>query len=81
MPTFYFLWKPLKSRPELRRELGEVAPKLANGRRGRTWNTGPRTWTKMPPGSDFFLVRTGREPRGVIGYGAVSKGRLWPGDH
>jgi hypothetical protein len=83
MPSFYFLWNPLKSRPQLTKELGDAALLLAAGKRVPIWNlsTGRRTRTDFPSGSDFFLVRTCKEPRGVIGYGTIPKGQVYPSRH
>jgi hypothetical protein len=84
MPSFYFLWNPTKSRPGLSEELGEDARLLAAGKRSSddgSWSTGSRTRKDFPPGSRFFLVRTGKEPRGVIGYGSLPTGELWQDKH
>jgi hypothetical protein len=83
MPSFYFLWNPTESRPGLSEELGEAARLLADGKRPRNWNwsTGSRTKTNFPPRSRFFMVRTGKKPRGVIGYGTIPTGILGVDDH
>jgi HNH endonuclease len=83
MPSFYFLWNPTESRPGLSEELGKAARLLADGKRPREWNwsTGSRTKTNFPPGSRFFMVRTGKKPRGVIGYGTLPTGELYHSDH
>jgi hypothetical protein len=82
MPSFYFLWNPEK-RPDLSEELRKDARLLAAGKRPKVWNwsTGSRTRKDFPPGSRFFLVRTGKEPRGVIGYGSLPTGKLWHSEH
>jgi hypothetical protein len=45
------------------------------------WSTGGRTRKDFPPGSRFFLVRTCKGPRGVIGYGSIPDGEIKPDDH
>jgi hypothetical protein len=83
MPSFYFLWNPLKTHPTLRRELGQAAQLLAAGKSTELWNwsTGSRTRTDFPATSQFFLVRTGAPPPGVIGYGTIPTGELYPDRH
>lgn len=85
MPSFYFLWNPSKSRPGLTEELLDVAQQLAAGKpaRGWKWSTGARKNTDLPPGSGAFLVRAGKgiEPRGVIGYGTIPKGKIYEQPH
>jgi hypothetical protein len=82
MPSFYFLWNPA-NRPDLSKELGETARLLAAGKRPgvSNWSTGSRTRKDFPPGNRFFLVRTCKEPRGVIGYGTIPTGTLEPDAH
>jgi hypothetical protein len=79
MPSFYFLWTPPKY-PEFREELRKIVPLLTAGEWPgySNWSTGSRTKTNFPPRSRFFMVRTGKEPRGVIGYGTIPTGKLPP---
>lgn len=84
MPSFYFLWNPSESRPGLSEELGDTARMLAAGKRVPDWNwsTGSRTRTDFPPGSRFFMIRTGKKPpRGVMGYGTIPTGQLRRSGH
>jgi hypothetical protein len=84
MPSFYFLWYPTKGGPGVSEELSKVARLLTDGKRPAddgNWSTGGRTRKDFPPGSRFFMVRTGKAPRGVIGYGSLSTGELWQDKH
>ena len=83
MPSFHFLWNPAESRPGLSEELGEAARLLADGKWPGIWNwsTGSRTKTNFPAGSRFFMIRTGKKPRGVIGYGTFPTGELYHSEH
>jgi HNH endonuclease len=82
--SFYFLWNPAKSDPEVGEELRKAARLLAAGKGpvAGNWSAGGRTRKDFPPGSRFFMVRTGKkEPRGVIGYGWIPIGELWSSRH
>jgi hypothetical protein len=75
MPSFYFLWNPDQF-PEL--EMNQIVQDMATGQSSIFfWNTGSRTKTPFPPGSRAFMVRTGKEPRGVFAYGSIPTGEIF----
>jgi hypothetical protein len=76
-----FSLEPPENPSGAEKELGQAALLLAAGKSTELWNwsTGSRTRTDFPAGSQFFLVRTGSQPRGVIGYGTIPTGELYPG--
>jgi predicted HNH restriction endonuclease len=74
MPSFYFLWNPDQFR-EL--DMNQIVQDMATGQPAAiVWNAGIRSKTPFPPGSRAFMVRTGKEPRGVFAYGSIPTGEL-----
>ncbi|MBV9488674.1 MAG: hypothetical protein JO069_02985 [Verrucomicrobia bacterium] len=73
MSAYLLVWSAKKSSftdERYREELPEGPGSWSNGKR------------KAPaePGSDFFFLRVGREPKGIIGYGTITS-EGYPDDH
>jgi hypothetical protein len=65
MRTFMLTWNPQQYRPE---DLAEEVRQIANGEPYQGgWSTGNRK--DLPIGSRVFLVRQGKEPRGIVAAG------------
>lgn len=65
MATFLLAWNPKNFKwPELAKDIEEVA---SVSRLIGNWSSGSRK--HLPLGSRLFLIRLGRDPRGIIGSG------------
>jgi hypothetical protein len=65
--TYLFAWNPASyAWPELEAQMREVQ---AKGGADHTWSCG--RVKNIAPGSRFFLIRLGGEPRGIVGAGVI----------
>lgn len=78
MATFLFTWNPNKwnwKEGELTKQILKVA---ATGSAEDSWSCGNRK--DLPVGSRFFLIRLGKEPKGIFGSGQTTSDPK-PGPH
>lgn len=78
MATFLFAWNPKKwdwKEGELTKRVLKVA---ATGSAEDSWSCGNRK--DLPVGSRFFLIRLGKEPKGIVGSGQTTSDPQ-PGPH
>jgi len=77
MATFLFAWNPRKwewKEDELTRQILKVA---TTGSADDSWSCGNRR--DLPVGSRFFLIRLGKEPKGIVGSGqTIAEPELGP---
>src|SRR5438309_1786711 len=65
MRTFMLTWNPLQERPD---DLAEFVARIERGKPVKDdWSTGNRK--DLPIGSRVFLLRQGKEPRGIVASG------------
>ena len=70
MSTFLFAWNPKKwdwKERDLTKKILKVA---ANGSAEDSWSCGNRK--ELPLGSRFFLIRLGKDPKGIVGSGLTT---------
>jgi 5-methylcytosine-specific restriction protein A len=73
MATFLFTWGGY-----VFEDLPAFVARVKDGAGNDNWSTGNRK--DIPPGSEFFLLRQRKEPRGIVGYGRTV-GDVYQGDH
>jgi len=70
MATFLFAWNPEKWEWKERDLTKQIFKVEATGSAKDTWSCGNRK--DLPIGSRFFLIRLGKEPRGIVGSGQTT---------
>lgn len=64
--SWLVFWNPKKAVSE-----EEIEGVIRSGK-NFDWDTGRNRYKVPKPGDEFFFVRTGSEPRGIVGYGKVT---------